>query len=373
MDSEHDAVRRVERNGWRGIDEHIATTTAVGAPFAFHSDRHSMNDLAIPEPREPGSSELIQPAALVLPAVAEPPLTERRPWLERADIVDALSITGGKTPVYLTADDVAITTTGIGKSDAATTVTALLASPEIDLSAAYVVSAGIAGGPPERIALGSVAVADAVVDWDRKHRWDRATGADHESQAGHTARPESNEGSDNPDARLDLLAYRPHDYVHHLDDTLVDTACKAADDVSLQTDADVRTYQASYPDAPASGPAVERGPTVCGDEFWHGPRYAREVEWLCDAYGVSPYLTTQMEDAATATALERFGLLNRYLSVRAVANYDRAAPGQSVEESFDGNEASLALALDNAARVGGAIVDELVESDPLEIKPKNGV
>jgi hypothetical protein len=33
-----------------------------------------------------------------------------------------------------------------------------------------------------------------------------------------------------------------------------------------------------------------------------------------------------MEDAETATALERFGLLDRYLSVRAVTNYDRPAP-----------------------------------------------
>ncbi|ADD06368.1 purine nucleoside permease domain protein [Natrialba magadii ATCC 43099] len=338
-----------------------------------------MNDLAVPEPREPDPGKSIRPAALVLPAVAEPPLTERRPWLERTAIVDAFSITGVKTPVYLTAAGVAITTTGIGKSDAATTVTALLASSEIDLSAAYVVSAGIAGGPPERIALGSVAIADAVVDWDRKHRWDRATDgnhetqADHEAQADHTVRPEPNEGSDDPDAGLDLLAYRPHDYVHDLEDALVNAACEAATDVSLRTDADAQAYQDRYPGAPEAGPAVERGPTVCGDEFWHGPRYAREVEWLCDAYGVSPYLTTQMEDAATATALERFDLRDRYLSVRAVANYDRAAPGQSVEESFDGNEASLALALDNAARVGGAIVDDLVESDPLEIRPENGV
>ncbi|ELY89562.1 purine nucleoside permease [Natrialba hulunbeirensis JCM 10989] len=332
-----------------------------------------MNDLAVPEPRETDPNELIRPAALVLPAVAEPPLTERRPWLERSDIVDAVSVSGAKTPVYLTSDGVAITTTGIGKSDAATSVTALLASPEIDLSAAYVVSAGIAGGPPERIALGSVAIADAVVDWDRKHRWDRATNGSHETQAAHTAHPESNEGRDDPDAGLDLLAYRPHDYVHHLEDALVDVACEAADDTSLRTDADARAYQDSYPDAQEAGPAVERGPTVCGDEFWHGPRYAQEVEWLCDAYGISPYLTTQMEDAATATALERFDRLDRYLSVRAVANYDRAAPGQSVEENFDGNEASLALALDNAARVGGAIVDELVEHDPLEIRPENGV
>jgi purine nucleoside permease len=75
-----------------------------------------------------------------------------------------------------------------------------------------------------------------------------------------------------------------------------------------------------------------------------------------------------MEDAATTTALERFGLLERYLSVRAVANYDRPAPGQSVEESFDGTEASLTLAITNAERVGAAVVEGLLETDPLGIR-----
>ncbi|ELY89331.1 purine nucleoside permease [Natrialba taiwanensis] len=321
----------------------------------------------IPEPRSPDPDEFIRPSALVLPAVAEPPLAERRPWLERADLTDALSIPGTETPLYLTADGVAITTTGIGKSDAATTVTALLAAPAFELDSAYVVSAGIAGGPPERVALGSVVIADSVVDWDRKHRWDRTqTGA---SDGGDAHGDVGTAADTDPAAGLDLLAYRPRDYVHRLDTELVDAALEAAADATLDSDPAARAYQDEYEfsDAPTAGPTVERGTTVCGDEFWHGPRYAREVAWLCDAYGVAPYLTTQMEDAATATALDRFGLLDRYLSVRAVANYDRSAPGETVEESFDGTAASLDLARENAARVGRTVVTELVASDPLGI------
>ncbi|ELY51610.1 purine nucleoside permease [Natronococcus jeotgali DSM 18795] len=79
-----------------------------------------------------------------------------------------------------------------------------------------------------------------------------------------------------------------------------------------------------------------------------------------------------MEDAATATALERFDLLERYLSVRAVANYDRPAPGETVEESFDGTASSLALAIDNAERVGSAVVEELLETDPLGVRDERG-
>ncbi|ELY44368.1 phosphorylase family protein [Natronorubrum sulfidifaciens] len=312
---------------------------------------------SLPEPRDPDPSAPVHPAGVVLPAVAESPLDERAPWLERYEIVDALAIPGTETPLYLTASELAITTTGIGKSDAATTVTALLASPGVDLDSAYVVSSGIAGSSPETTALGSVAIADAVVDWDRKHRWDRQGTSDTETVPG--------TGSES--TPIDLLAYRPRDYVHHLEPAVVDCALTAAETVALRTDDAARDYQTQYPAATEAGPSIERGTTVCGDEFWHGPKYAREVEWLCGAYGVAPYVTTQMEDAATATALERFDRGERYLSVRAVANYDRPAPGQSVEESFDGNSASLELAIDNAARVGSAVIEALVASDPLAI------
>jgi purine nucleoside permease len=313
-----------------------------------------VNELSLPEPRRPDPNDPASPAALVLVAVAEPPLDERRPWLERADLVDALAVPGADTPIYLTDDGVAITTIGIGKSDAATTTTALLATSGLDLESAYVLSAGIAGGPPSRAALGSVVLADAVVDWDRKHRWDR----------GET----DQKRADDPAESIDTLAYRPRDYVHRLENRLLEPALDTAERVSLGSDPEVRAYQDRYPTAPDDEPTVELGTTVCGDEFWHGPRYAREVDWLCEQYGVAPYATTQMEDAATATALERFGLLERYLSVRAVANYDRSAPGETVEESFDGTAASLALAIDNAERVGSAIVEALLEADPLGIR-----
>jgi purine nucleoside permease len=267
-----------------------------------------MTDASLPEPRAPDPETPVEPAALVLPAVSEPPLDERAPWLEHREIVDAIRISGAETPAFLTADGVAITTTGIGKSDAATTVAALLASPGFDLDSAYVLSAGIAGASPETAAFGSVVVGDAVVDWDRKHRWDRG------------------ERGDEPSDSIAPLVYRPRDYVYHLDDRLVECALGAARSVDLRENDDARAAQRRYPAAVDGGPTVERGTTVCGDEFWHGPRYAREVEWLCRRYGVGPYATTQMEDAATATALERFGLLDRYLSVRAVTNYDRPAP-----------------------------------------------
>ncbi|WIV67798.1 phosphorylase [Natrialbaceae archaeon AArc-T1-2] len=312
-----------------------------------------MSEHSRPEPRSIDRNDPVSPSALVLPAVAfEPPLDERRAWLERHEIVDALELEGLETPLFLTGDGVAITTTELGKSEAATTVATLCASPGVDLSTAYVLTAGIAGSSPSRAALGSVILADAIVDWDRKHRWDPDLLAEREGPP------------------IDRLPYDPEKSVHFVNGDVLEPALAAAREVDLETDDDVRAYQHRYPGGVTDGPTVDVGPTVCGDEFWHGPRYAREVEWYCGEYGLESFATTEMEDAATATALERFGLFDRYVSVRAVANYDRPAPDQSIEESFEGIPESLALATENAARVGVAVVDELREHDPLGLSER---
>jgi purine nucleoside permease len=274
---------------------------------------------------------------------------ELDPWLSAYGFADAVDVRGANAPVLHTADGaVAMTPTGMGKSAAATTVAACCASPRLDLAETVFLSVGVAGGPPSRTTLGSVCVADAVVDWDTVHRW-----SEHDA-----------EGGERP---VDLLRYRPHDYVHRLDDALVSRALDAARGVDLADDPELDAVRDCYAgDAAATeAPGVVTGATLTGDEFWHGETFAAQAEWLCDAYDAGSYVTTQMEDYATATALDRFGHLARYLSLRAVANFDRPAPEESVRESLDadlgGRELDLALA--NVARVGRAVVDAVCTGD----------
>jgi purine nucleoside permease len=303
--------------------------------------------------------ETIAPDVLVLPAFdaddyvvesgafdgdAVPHELER--WVEAYDVERAVSVPGANAPVLVAAEgDVAVTTTGMGKSAAAATVTACCACPRLDLSETTILSVGVAGASPARGTLGSVFVADAVVDWDVKHRWSERDAADEE-------RP------------LALLRYRPEDYVHRLDDDLVSRALDVARGVDLADDPGLDAYRERYPHAAALGdPEVRVGTTLTGDEFWHGETTAAYADWLCDAYDAGPYCTTQMEDYATATALARFGHLDRYLSVRAVVNFDRPAPGQSVRASLDEETGGFALsvALENAFRVGRAIAADVRE------------
>jgi|AntRauTorcE11898_2_1112593.scaffolds.fasta_scaffold02530_3 purine nucleoside permease len=298
----------------------------------------------------------VAPAVLVLPAFDADDFVlgdgafdgdvlphELERWVDAYDVERAVSVPGANAPVLVAADgEVAVTTTGMGKSAAAATVAACCACPRLDLSETTFLSVGVAGAPPSRATLGSVFVADAVVDWDVKHRWS-------ESDAEPGERP------------VDLLRYRPEDYVHRLDEDLVSRALELGRDVDLADDPELDAYRECYPHAAATAdPGVDVGTTLTGDEFWHGETTGAYADWLCKAYDAGPYCTTQMEDYATATALERFGYLDRYLGVRAVVNFDRPAPGQSVRASLDEESGGFALevALENAFRVGRAIVEK---------------
>ena len=305
----------------------------------------------LPDPRPVVPDESINPAVVVLPAVSfDLPLDELGPWLDRLSISEALAVPGTDAPVYLTDRDggVALTTSGMGKAPAATTVAALYGTTGLDLGDSYWLSAGIAGGRPSP-PLGSVFVADAVLDWDRKHRWDPAelptADRDHRDEPA-----------------VERLSYLPEGSVHHLDAGLVERAATAAASVDLEDRESVREYASRYADGSdrSVGPRVGVGPTVTSDEFWHGTAVAREVAAYARSYGLDPYATTQMEDAATATALERYDALDRYLSVRAVANYDRPPAGETVHDSFEGTPESIEQAAENAARVGSAVVEALV-------------
>ncbi len=259
-------------------------------------------------------------------------------------------------PVYYTDDGIGITSTGMGKPEAAATVTAILASPKFDCSETHFVTVGVAGTPPDVGTLGSVFIADYIVDWDKKHRWVAHDG-------------ETAEEREHP---LELFSYRPHDYVYHLNDDLVKTALDAGKSVELRDSAASKTYREHYSqDAARSDPSVAVGTTLCSDEFWHGGTIAEQAQWLVDEYGAGTYATTEMEEMGTATALDRFGLLDRYLSVRGVVNFDRPYDGQSIRASLhDGVDAeTFDATLANLVRVGSAIVNELRADDAESVRP----
>lgn len=278
---------------------------------------------------------------VVLPAFVgeEDEPCELRRWLRAYDFDGSLSIPGLRRPLRYTTDGIGIVPTGMGKSAAAATTAALLGASPIDMSDAYVLSVGIAGVSPERGTIGSVFVAEAVADWDHKYRLDP-------TEATTTG----------------LLPYRRRDPVYRLDESLVADAAGAAADAELVDDMEIRSIRRRYvQEAARSNPHVGVGTTVSSDEYWHGSQLAERVQWFLDEYDAGSLCTTQMEDFGTATALARFDHLDRYLSVRAGVNFDQPPQHRSSRESFNDGEGTceLAVGLENAFRVGAAIVEYL--------------
>jgi len=274
----------------------------------------------------------LRPAVVVLPAFTETEYTgeasEVAPWLDRYAFDRKLDLAGSKHPVrHATDAGLTLAPTGIGKSAAATTVGALAASKAIDLSEATLITVGIAGCRPAAGTLGSVFLADYVVDWDIKLR------------IGETIQP---------------MQWLVDEYVWELDTALVTRGLQAAEGVDLADSERAAEIRARYGDSRT--PTVEVGTTVCGDEVYHGTSTAEQVESVCEFYDIEGFATTEMEDAGTATALERFGFLDQFISVRAAANFDREPSGGDPTESITHDVFDLGI--ENAFRVGQRLVEE---------------
>lgn len=267
--------------------------------------------------------------ALVVPAFDDldglPGETE--PWHEQYDLAESLDVAGVPEPLRHDGR-LGVVPTGVGKVAAATTVTALLSSSALAVDGP-ICSVGVAGGPPD-VALGSVVVADTVLDWDDKCRFDGE--------------------------ELSLNPYTGEQGVVTLDSDLVERARAVAETVDLRRP---ETDDERGDGSAGGSPAVLGGVNVCGDELWHGHGMVDQVEWLLDERGVGPYRVTEMEDIGTAAALARFDALDRYLTIRGVSNHDRPRGDRPPAESFadPAFEAGFGTAAENAVRVARAVIE----------------
>lgn len=278
----------------------------------------------------------VAPDVLVLPTYDDidgiP--SETTPWREEYDFEHTLDVAGVSAPVQYTDRGIALVPTGVTKTASTTSMAALLASDRLDLSETLLLTVGVAGAPPD-IPVGSVVVTDTIVDWDDKCRV----------------------GPDSEDVPLLVNPYTEGDGVFELNPDLVERARDLAADVDLASDPDAaRTDDAT--------PAVYTGTNVCADEFWHGSEVAGHVEWLVDQHDAGTYRVTEVEDSGTATALERFGRLDQYLSIRAVSNHDRPPAGTTPRENVfaDGFEAGFDVGVENAVAVARPLIEDWLSS-----------
>ncbi len=93
-------------------------------------------------------------------------------WVERDHLDRVYPLPSGYHAVRMNGDGEMAVLTGQGTAHAAATIMALGLDPRFDLSHAYWIVAGIAGGTPDRVSLGSAVWARWVVDGDLAYEID---------------------------------------------------------------------------------------------------------------------------------------------------------------------------------------------------------
>lgn len=274
---------------------------------------------------------------------------------------EAYDIAGGfeGSKLYVK-DGVALYVTGMGKVNAALSLNAILLDSRFDFSNAYVLSTGCAGSAYEYGVMGDVFVITAAVDYDLGHHADVRDLAD---QTGTTWYHD--EGYDSASVKI-------------LNAELMDKVYDLVKDVEVVTTEKTRNYMSAAFDGAewaVRDPKVLRGTTVSGDNYWKGEYDHANAVLMTKTYGCpDPYALTEMEDVALGVALDRLGMLDRYIIIRDSVNMDvfmnGATPESLWDPNFDESLASeesvesadiFATAMENNFKVGSVVVDAILD------------
>ncbi len=303
-----------------------------------------------------GRAAPLQPKVMIIAMFAP----ERQVWLDRLGPWREIRVTGlaAEYPtVHCNRQAVCVLTTGMGHAHAAASTLALVLAREFNLSRTWFLVAGIAGIHPEHGTLGTTAWARYLVDFGLQWEID-AREIPPDWPSGYLG-INTKHPRDKPP-----LDYRTE--VFQLDEALLQKAYALSRHVTLVDGPQAQAARAKFPAAPANQPpVVTQCDTVAGDTWFSGTALGeRATEWtriLTDGRGV--YCTTQQEDNATYEALKRGGAagrldLKRVAVLRAGADFDRPAPGQSSADNLlnYAQQGGFDIALRNLVLTGEPLV-----------------
>jgi purine nucleoside permease len=286
-------------------------------------------------------------------------------WVEREHLDRVIELPAGFHHVRINGDGVLGMLTGVGTARAASSVMAVGLDPRFDLSHAYWIIAGIGGGDPADVSLGSAVWADHVIDGDLAYEID-AREIPKEWPTGMVPL--------NHAAPYESPARQNGGEIYTLNPQLVGWAFQLTKDVALADSDRMRTARARYTGfADAQRPPfVTRGDDMSGSTFWHGTLMNRWANaW--DAYftgGTGKFMVTAMEDTGTMQALTFLAQagridMHRVLVLRTVSNFTREAPGETPADSLKrmatGNYPAFRESVEAAEAVGDKVVRDIVE------------
>jgi purine nucleoside permease len=288
-------------------------------------------------------------------------------WVERDHLDRIYPLAAGYHDVRMNNDGEMAVLTGQGTAHAAATIMALGLDPRFDLTHAYWIVAGIAGGSPDKASLGSAVWARWVVDGDLGYEIDaRETPPDWTT--GYLPLRKS-KPFEKPAAPLPGQVYE-------LNKGLAEWAFNLTRSMPLDDSAPLKEIRANFDGAAAQRPPfVTMGDEVSSSRYWHGNLFdAWAAEWMrYFTNGLGEFETTAMEDTGTLQSLEFLATAQRVdarriLILRTVSNYDRQPRGMTAAESLAtqriGKYSGYLPALEAAYTVGHVVVQELLAHWP---------
>ncbi|HTQ59024.1 MAG TPA: purine nucleoside permease [Candidatus Solibacter sp.] len=286
-------------------------------------------------------------------------------WVDREHLDQIIDIPAAYHHARLNKDGVLGILTGVGTAKAAASVMAVGLDPRFNFSKAYWIVAGIGGGDPADVSLGSAVWAEHEIDGDIAYEID-ARQIPKDWTTGYVPLRKG--------TPFEEPANDDFGQAYTLNQGLVAWALDVTRKVGLSDSEALRTARARYRGFPNAQmpPFVTKGDQMSASTFWHGSKMDEWANEWTRYYtgGKGNFMIAGMEDTGTLQALTFLAQagrvdLNRVLVLRTVSNYDREPPGASAAESLksmvSGNYSAYFPALEAAERVGGKVVRQLIE------------
>jgi len=284
-------------------------------------------------------------------------------WVERAHLDRVLPFDAGYHHLRMNDQGVLGVLTGVGTAKAAATIMALGLDPRFDLTHAYWLIAGIAGGDPADVSLGSAVWVHWVIDGDIAHEID------------------AREIPSNwPTGFVPLRKSTPYEQpvtavdgqVYELNASLVDWAYNLTKNIPFSDTETMREKRSHFEQAAAQRPPfVSEGDELSASTFWHGKRMDEWANAWVGYYSGDKgnFAVSGMEDTGTLQSLSFLAHagkvdLHRVLVLRTVSNYDQQPVGLTASESLAeqkvGKYGAYLPSLEAAYAVGRLVVNTIV-------------
>jgi purine nucleoside permease len=340
----------------KGIDRALAEApgqASSGDIFTTHSEK---SPLKIPVTES--LSKVIAPKVLIVTLFAP----EAKSWL--AGKTHAYAVEGAFSPLYCDDNsDLCMMISGRGIANTAASMLAVGSNPQIDLRRTYIIEAGIGGGRPGQISLGSVAWVEWAANGDSGYRFDRdelPKGIEFENFRYGCLTPWCQAGE----------AFSYDNDIFHLNHDLIEAGLAISKTVKLADNDLARKYRLTYPQKAARNPpGVQACDLVSGDTFFHGKKMSDWASWWLSHWSENKgvYCVSAMEEPGLLLSLKRLSAsrridFSRVMILRSVANYDQPRQGQTVLESLGARSNGHEISFQNVFLVGSTMGKTIIEN-----------